>query len=68
MDKLTDESKMPFGKYKGKMMQDVPASYLDWFAGECKSKEASNESLMVLDYIQRNRNAINEELLEGEEK
>ena len=28
--KLTDVSPMPFGKYRGKPMEDVPASYLHW--------------------------------------
>ena len=27
---LNDDSLMPFGKYKGEQMQDVPASYLLW--------------------------------------
>lgn len=25
---LTDESPMPFGRYKGKLMANIPASYL----------------------------------------
>lgn len=28
---LYDDSKMPFGKHKGKLMQDVPVNYLHWF-------------------------------------
>lgn len=27
---LTDTSPMPFGRYKGKKMQDVPGTYLGW--------------------------------------
>lgn len=27
---MTDESIMPFGKYKGENMADVPADYLLW--------------------------------------
>ncbi len=30
MPKLTDQSKMPFGKHKDKKLEDVPASYLLW--------------------------------------
>lgn len=30
MSALTDESLMPFGKYKGEKMANVPASYLIW--------------------------------------
>jgi uncharacterized protein (DUF3820 family) len=29
-DALDDTDPMPFGKYKGTAMQDVPASYLLW--------------------------------------
>lgn len=28
---LDDDSIMPFGKFKGSRMEDVPASYLHWF-------------------------------------
>ena len=28
---LTDQDKMPFGAHKGKLIADVPASYLLWF-------------------------------------
>lgn len=34
MEQLTDESKMPFGKYKDKRMIDVPAPYLLWLFNE----------------------------------
>ncbi len=27
---MTDETPMPYGKYKGKQMADVPADYLLW--------------------------------------
>lgn len=30
MDKLYDDSKMPFGKYKGQLMIDVPDEYLKY--------------------------------------
>ena len=30
MKQLQDTDQMPFGKYKGTSMQDVPASYLHW--------------------------------------
>ncbi|OEK04384.1 DUF3820 family protein [Roseivirga misakiensis] len=26
--------KMPFGKYKGRTLCDLPISYLEWFAGK----------------------------------
>lgn len=31
---LKDSDPMPFGKHKGKPMQEVPANYLDWLRGE----------------------------------
>ena len=34
--KLTDTSLMPFGKYKGIPMQDVPVHYLHWLWNNCK--------------------------------
>jgi uncharacterized protein (DUF3820 family) len=34
MNALTDTDKMPFGKWQGTAMQDVPASYLVWLDGQ----------------------------------
>jgi len=51
-DKLDDNSPMPYGKYKGDQMQNVPASYLlwaydqDWCRGNVK--EYIKENLEVL--------------------
>lgn len=40
---LYDLSPMPFGKYKGTPMQDVPASYLVWLKGQgCSNEEVAN--------------------------
>ena len=49
---LTDTDKMPFGKYKGKMMQDVPASYLHylWTNGMTTQTKCNP----VANYIERN--------------
>jgi hypothetical protein len=32
--KLTDKDLMPFGKYRGKTMEKVPAGYLLWMADQ----------------------------------
>lgn len=32
--KLHDESPMPFGKYKGRPLGEVPDSYWNWFLGQ----------------------------------
>lgn len=55
-DELTDESKMPLGKYKGVVMADVPAEYLIWYRQNAKSP---NKPLM--DYIIDNWQAIQKE-------
>ncbi len=52
-----DLSLMPFGKYKGSPMQDVPASYLNWL------KEKGGSGIVLLDnYIHNNWEAIQQEL------
>jgi uncharacterized protein (DUF3820 family) len=37
VDRSTD-FEMPFGKYKGDMLSDIPVGYLDWLIGQdwCK--------------------------------
>jgi hypothetical protein len=29
---------MPFGKYKGRLIGDIPENYLEWFADNVKAK------------------------------
>lgn len=53
---------MPFGKYKGEPMQDVPASYLHWLW--CDSKE-HDDRCPVADYIRRNMEALKQEYPNG---
>lgn len=55
---LEDEDKMPFGKYEGVMMRNVPASYLMWlYENKCNNMKVAN-------YIWNNFDAINDELPE----
>lgn len=54
--KLTDESLMPFGKYKGEKMANVPASYLIWLYDENKCNRN------VREYIEDNLDVIQEEI------
>ena len=63
IEKLTDDSPMPFGKHEGVKMRDVPASYLDWLRGQpwIKSWPA------VHAYIRRNEDVIDEELEDEDE-
>lgn len=55
---LDDTDPMPFGKYKGKPMQDVPASYLHWLycAGAKDPVKA---------YIEKNLTALRQEHPDG---
>ena len=59
---LNDTDSMPFGKYLGEPMQDVPASYFHylWQKG-LKNDKQSN----VADYIRRNLNALKQEYPDG---
>lgn len=45
---------MPFGKHKGKSMEDVPASYLLWLRDNGVSGD-------VKDYIEENLSALQKE-------
>ena len=54
--RLTEESPMPFGKYKGEKMQDVPALYLLWLYENDKC------SGYVKQYIQDNQDVLIKEI------
>lgn len=55
MRTLQDTDSMPWGKYKGVRMQDVPASYLFWLWTNGKE---SDQQCPVADYIRRNKNVL----------
>lgn len=59
---LLDTSQMPFGKHKGKPMQDVPASYLHWLWTKGKRED---RTCPVADYIRRNISALQQEYKDG---
>ena len=56
MANLTDESPMPWGKYQGDKMINVPASYLIWLYDNNKC------SGDVKAYIKDNYDVLNEEV------
>lgn len=58
MKELTDQDPMPFGAHKGKPMEEVPASYLDWLRGQ----DWLSQWPAVADYIERNASVIDWEL------
>jgi uncharacterized protein (DUF3820 family) len=53
---LYDDSPMPFGKYKGDKMENVPASYLIWLYDENKCNN------YVRKYIEDNLDVLKEEI------
>ena len=59
---LLDTDEMPFGKYKGEQMQDVPASYLHWLWTNGKDKDTR---CLVADYIRRNKDVLAQEYPDG---
>ena len=62
---LEDTDKMPFGQYKGILMQDVPCNYLHWFYTTCNVIDGTPGE-RVLGYIIENLNALkleNEDLI-----
>lgn len=56
---LTDETIMPFGKYKGQALEDVDAGYMLWLESSIKKKTNPNkfENGMLI-YIEKNRQDI----------
>jgi hypothetical protein len=68
--KLEDLDLMPFGRYKGTHMQDVPAGYFHylWTNGMSDMKippEITTDVIAVADYIQRNLIALKKEHKDG---
>jgi hypothetical protein len=59
---LEDLSPMPFGKYIGIPMQDVPAGYLHWLWVNGKE---GDKSCPVADYIRRNKTVLEKEHPDG---
>lgn len=57
---MTDESLMPFGKYRGEKMANVPASYLMW-AWDNKIVSVHKWPKVWI-YIRENLDAIKSEL------
>lgn len=60
---LTDKSLMPFGKYKGKTLEQVPASYLLWF----DEQEWSWKHPKLEAYVSKNRDLLEDQVEEGDE-
>ncbi len=55
----TDNSIMPFGKYQGKKLANIPASYFIKFLDHIKTLD-----LGLRQYIKENRQALEKEMAE----
>jgi uncharacterized protein (DUF3820 family) len=62
MKKLTDTDPMPFGKYKGVPMQDVPAAYLHYLWTNGKEHD---KLCPVAEYTRRNMHTLQQEHPDG---
>jgi uncharacterized protein (DUF3820 family) len=59
MKELLDTDKMPFGKYKGTLMMNVPASYFHWLW--TNGMDEKTELDPVANYINNNLSALKKE-------
>lgn len=63
---LTDTDAMPFGKHRGELMQDVPASYFHWLWTNDRDPMSLKASFdPVANYIHRNLTALKQEHPDG---
>ena len=62
MQKLTDESLMPFGMHAGTKMIEVPAKYLHYLWTNGKKRDMR---CPVADYIRRNLLGLQDEYQDG---
>lgn len=60
---MSDTDPMPFGKYKGKPMSDVPAHYLHWLWTNGKEHDTV---CPVADYIRENLTVLKDEYTDGD--
>lgn len=59
---LIDTDLMPFGKFKGQPMSDVPCSYLEWLWNNIKQQGINPSNESVYNYIHNSKEAIEQEL------
>ena len=60
-DSYTDETPMPWGKYKDKKLIDVPASYLLWLGEQIEGKVPQKRNVTeheMLHYITENKQVL----------
>lgn len=61
---LEDLDLMPFGKYKNKLMQDVPSSYLAWLKDDMENAGGPNNenAVKVYNYVMNSWDAIKQDI------
>lgn len=64
METLTDDSIMPFGMHKGKMVCEVPDSYMFWYWTQTDG-EHRTETCPIAAYIKRNLSAFERDYPDG---
>ena len=65
---LTDDSLMPFGKYAGEKLADVPAVYLLWLGDKISKSKARNKlsatEFYLVKYVEENKEVLEKEIKE----
>ena len=59
---MTDNDLMPWGKYKGKKMINVPASYLLWLWDEWGLQKSGELHRQLREYVRDNLQALRKEI------
>jgi len=55
---MNDQSVMTFGKFAGKKLEDIPASYFRWIYNNAARDTANDRMQDILDYIDENVTAL----------
>lgn len=63
--RMTDDTPMPFGKHKGRRLEDVPANYLLWLGSNLEPTDQTRTAL--LHYIVENQAALEHEVLQRQQ-
>ncbi len=63
---LGDLDPMPFGKYRGTPMQDIPAKYAHWLWWDAGKRAEPVGADAVADYIRSNLSALKQEYPDGD--
>lgn len=56
--KLTDQSPMPWGKYRGRSLGNIPASYFIWLYEEWGLKNSGEMHRPLREYVEDNMKAL----------